>query len=207
MINNTNIYTETSDNSIQKSIYSNGILNQLGTVKFYSGYASGTFSGLYTYENTKTYIYGGTFVGNKHGLVFQHGEGGKAYVENANIICKEYDGKYSDNEFTNSANNGILLGGGTSSRSANVTVYMDSCTIVSERNSINLTVNPGYEYRNNKLYISNSKIDGIINVVVGNEVILGQGMNKSEYAFSGEGSVTENNDSYKGIDKILIQEN
>ena len=108
---------------------------------FNSGNVTGTHSGLYTGQNSKTYITGGTFSSCCYGgIYFAHGADGEAYIENAIIECKECSENCTDSKL-----GGFYVAG--SSTSAN----FNNCTIRGGTNAFVIG-------KSNKVYISKSKI-------------------------------------------------
>ena len=80
-------------------------------------------------------------------------------------------------------------------------VYLDSCNIIGENKGITVTNESGVT--GNKLYISNSRVTGEIDVTSGNNVYLGVGMDSITTEQKGENvdSDTYKTVSFKGRDK------
>lgn len=157
-------------------------IGNAGQLIFNSGYVFGTHSGISTYNDSKTYINGGTFEGASHGgLYFAHWVNGEAYIENATIAGTDYKGSYTrtgkEEGTLEEIKSAFYIGGNADENGTNV--YMNNCNILAKGN--NLFVLRGTQgERNLKLYLSNCKLQENKNLRiddVSDKVYFGKGNN------------------------------
>ena len=149
---------------------------------FNSGNVTGTHSGLYTGQNSKTYITGGTFSSCSYGgIYFGHGPNGEAYIENATIECKECTGNHTHN----------MYGGFFIDSTTATSAYLNNCTIRGGDNAFVLG-------NSNKVYISNSNIGNNTIMITDNlsKLFIGKGCNFNASNTDRESSVTITEDVY-----------